>query len=67
MYLIVCSVILSVKAFEAVFSNPDLHSTLDKIRSLFNSTNGVLLAALASTFGIYLFASILFVSRSLSV
>ncbi|CED84153.1 glycosyltransferase family 2 protein [Phaffia rhodozyma] len=59
-YLIACSVILSVKAFQGVFLNPDLPGLAQRFESLFNATNGVLLAALASNFGIYLFASVLF-------
>lgn len=57
-YLIVCSVILSVQAFKQA-----LHidgNVLDHFRVLFNKTNGVLVAAVMSTIGIYLFASILF-------
>jgi chitin synthase len=60
-YLIVCSVILSVKAFEGVFTDPNLPTALLKVQSLFNSTNGVLMAALASTFGVYFVSSVLFV------
>ena len=57
-YLIVCSVILSVKAFDEALSTGD--TIVEKLRILFNKTNGVLVAAVMSTIGIYLFASILY-------
>lgn len=57
-YLIVCSVILSVKAFDEALSTGD--TIAEKLRILFNKTNGVLVAAVMSTIGIYLFASILY-------
>ncbi|ODN78774.1 hypothetical protein L202_04333 [Cryptococcus amylolentus CBS 6039] len=58
LYLIVCSVILSVKAFQGALG---LNSGIeDKLKSLFNSTNGVMVAALMSTIGIYLIASFLY-------
>lgn len=57
-YLIVCSVILSVKAFDDALSTGN--TLLEKLRILFNKTNGVLVAAVMSTIGIYLLASILY-------
>ncbi|ORY35547.1 chitin synthase-domain-containing protein [Naematelia encephala] len=58
LYLIVCSLILSVKAFEEVLGVQG--SIGEKLSTLFNKTNGVLVAAVMSTIGIYLFASILY-------
>lgn len=57
-YLIVCSVILSVRAFDDALSTGE--TFIDKLRILFNKTNGVLVAAVMSTIGIYLLASILY-------
>ena len=57
-YLIVCSVILSVSAFQDALGYEG--SIADKFRTLFNQTNGVLVAAVMSTIGIYLLASILY-------
>jgi hypothetical protein len=48
-YLIACSLILSIKAFTAVLGIDG--SVGDKLKNLFNSTNGVLVAALLSTIG----------------
>ncbi|KAL7422785.1 Chitin synthase, class 7 [Cryptotrichosporon argae] len=58
LYLLVCSVILSVKAFESALGISG--SIGDKLSNLFNSTNGVLVASVMSTIGIYLFASLLY-------
>ncbi|KAK4688796.1 chitin synthase, partial [Tremellales sp. Uapishka_1] len=58
LYLIVCSVLLSVVAFEGALNVQG--SVGQKIGDLFNSTNGVLVAAVMSTIGIYLLASILY-------
>ena len=57
-YLIVCSVILSVRAFQEALGFDG--SVAEKFRTLFNKTNGVLVAAVMSTIGIYLLASILY-------
>ncbi|WVO13477.1 hypothetical protein L204_101097 [Cryptococcus depauperatus] len=58
LYLIVCSVILSVVAFKGALGYPG--SISQKLGNLFNSTNGVLVAAVMSTIGIYLMASFLY-------
>jgi len=55
-YLVVCSVILSVRAFQDALGYDG--SIADKLRTLFDKTNGVLVAAVMSTIGIYLLASI---------
>ncbi|KAK8854766.1 hypothetical protein IAR55_003505 [Kwoniella newhampshirensis] len=57
-YLIVCSVILSVVAFKGALSDPGNFG--EKIANLFNDTNGVLVAAVLSTIGIYLISSCLY-------
>ncbi|ORX38479.1 chitin synthase-domain-containing protein [Kockovaella imperatae] len=57
-YMIVCSVILSIKAFQAVLGVPG--SILDKLRDLFNSSNGTLVAAVLSVIGFYSLASLLY-------
>ncbi|WWC71534.1 uncharacterized protein I206_105492 [Kwoniella pini CBS 10737] len=57
-YLIVCSVILSVVAFKGALSDPG--NIGQKLGNLFNATNGVLVAAVMSTIGIYLIASFLY-------
>ncbi|WRT68438.1 uncharacterized protein IL334_005414 [Kwoniella shivajii] len=57
-YLVVCSVILSVVAFKGALSDPG--NIGQKLGNLFNATNGVLVAAVMSTIGIYLFASFLY-------
>lgn len=59
LYLIVCSIVLTVKSFQGVFGGSG--SVGSKFSSLFSSTNGVLVAALLSTIGIYLIASFLYV------
>ncbi|KGB79519.2 chitin synthase [Cryptococcus deuterogattii R265] len=58
LYLIVCSIILSVVAFKGALR--DGESIGAKLGNLFNSTNGVLVAAIMSTIGIYLIASFLY-------
>ncbi|KAM0752694.1 class III chitin synthase [Meredithblackwellia eburnea MCA 4105] len=58
-YLMVCAVILTIHAFTAIDFN-DAPTVVDKVQILFNGTNGVLLAALASTFGLYIFSSLLY-------
>ncbi|KAG8855624.1 Chitin synthase, class 2 [Tulasnella sp. 330] len=58
-YMVFCSIFLTVKAFSSIsFKNePTLGG---KIGELLTGTNTVLIAALISTFGIYLFSSILY-------
>jgi chitin synthase len=58
-YLLVCAVFLTVKAFTNI-SFADAPTLKDKLIDLFTGTNGVLLAALASTYGIYLVCSLLY-------
>lgn len=58
-YLIFCSIYLTVKAFSAI-SFVNAPTVSQKIVTLLSGPNGVLLAALVSTFGIYLSASILY-------
>lgn len=58
-YLLVCAVILTIKAFTKVdFVNAA--TIQDKLIILFTGTNGVLLAALFSTFGLYIVSSVLY-------
>ncbi|KAG8983152.1 Chitin synthase, class 2, partial [Tulasnella sp. 427] len=58
-YLIFCSVFLTVKAFTMI-SFASAPTFAQKLGVLLSGPNGVLLAALASTLGIYLTASILY-------
>lgn len=58
-YLFFCSIFLTVKAFSAI-SFVNAPTVGMKITTLLSGPNGVLLAALVSTFGIYLGASILY-------
>ncbi|KAG8965037.1 Chitin synthase, class 2 [Tulasnella sp. 419] len=58
-YLIFCSIYLTVKSFGQV-SFEHAPSFGDKIVTLFSGPNGILLAALASTYGIYLVSSFLY-------
>jgi len=59
LYLIVCSVLLTIKAFGALsFANEP--TVGDKIKEIITGPAGVLLAALISTFGIYFIASFLY-------
>ncbi|EIW67254.1 hypothetical protein TREMEDRAFT_33680 [Tremella mesenterica DSM 1558] len=57
-YMIVCSVLLSIKAFEDALNVAGSAGT--KIVHLFKTSNGVLVAAVMSTLGIYLFSSLLY-------
>lgn len=58
-YLLACAALLTVKAFSSI--NFDGSPTIkEKFTVLIGGTNGVLLAALVSTYGIYLIASILY-------
>ncbi|KAG0150823.1 hypothetical protein CROQUDRAFT_37815 [Cronartium quercuum f. sp. fusiforme G11] len=58
-YLLGCAALLTVKAFEAIsFENSP--TIKEKFMVLIGGTNGVLLAALVSTYGIYFIASCLY-------
>ncbi|KAF8322251.1 glycosyltransferase family 2 protein [Clavulina sp. PMI_390] len=59
LYLIVCSFWLTVKAFQSL-SLSGKTTIAAKLGYLLSGTSGTLLAALAATFGIYLFSSILY-------
>lgn len=59
-YLIVCSIWLSVKAFASALNAEGAKTVLQKLAGLVKASNGVLVAALASTIGIYLIASIMY-------
>lgn len=54
-----CAILLTIKAFTAIDFAGD-NTIGDKILTMLSGTNGVLLAALVSTFGIYLIASLLY-------
>ncbi|CAE6538549.1 unnamed protein product [Rhizoctonia solani] len=58
-YLIFCSIYLTVLAFKGV-SFTSGSSTGQKIGELLSGTNGVLMAALVATFGIYFISSFLY-------
>ncbi|CAE6360610.1 unnamed protein product [Rhizoctonia solani] len=58
-YLIVCSLWLTVRAFQAVTFTAG-SSTGQKLGELLQGTNGVLMAALVATFGIYFISSFLY-------
>lgn len=61
MYLVVCAVWLMVKSFGEALGGDE--SAVDKVKNLFfKQQNAVLLAAIASTIGIYLLASVIYVS-----
>lgn len=58
-YLLVCAFVLVGKAFSNVdFSNDP--TVADKIKDFVSGSNGVILAALASTFGVYIVSSLLY-------
>ena len=58
-YLLICAFILVVKAFQNIdFTNDPTIS--DKVLDMITGTNGVILAALASTFGVYIVSSLLY-------
>ncbi|KAF8591568.1 glycosyltransferase family 2 protein [Ramaria rubella] len=59
LYLIVCSIDLTVHSFEGLNFKDD-PTVGDKIHAILTGPAGVLLAALVSTFGIYFFASFLY-------
>jgi chitin synthase len=59
-YLVVCSVLLSIKAFQSLKFDGNGFFTV--LKALITGPANVLLAALIATFGIYLIASILYVS-----
>ncbi|KAK4699893.1 chitin synthase, partial [Phenoliferia sp. Uapishka_3] len=58
-YLLVCAVILTVRAFTAITFD-DSPTIALKIQTLLGGTNGVLFAALFSTYGLYLVSSVLY-------
>lgn len=58
-YLIFCSIYLSIKAFSAI-SFKNAPTVAEKFTTLLSGPNGVLLAALVSTFGIYFTSSLLY-------
>lgn len=58
-YLIVCSILLTIKAFRALNFTDD-PTVGSKIHAILTGPAGVLLAALLSTFGIYFIASCLY-------
>jgi chitin synthase len=60
LYLLVCSWALTVKAFANIPSELKSKTTSQVILTFFKPPVGALIAAMVSTFGIYLFASILY-------
>jgi chitin synthase len=61
-YLLVCSFWLTGKAFADIPKQLENKSSSEVIASFFTPPIGALIAAMVSTFGIYLVASILYVS-----
>jgi len=59
-YLLVCSLALTVKAFANIPNQLKNKTTTQVIATFFTPPVGALIAAMVSTFGIYLFASILY-------
>lgn len=59
-YLIACAFILVVRAFQNISFTAAETTIADKVLSIISGTNGVILAALASTYGIYIVSSILY-------
>jgi len=59
-YLLTCSIALTVKAFASIPNDLKNKTTGQVIASFFTPPVGTLIAAMVSTFGIYLFASILY-------
>ncbi|KAF8505798.1 chitin synthase [Russula emetica] len=59
-YLLVCSLALTVKAFASIPNELKNKTTTEVILTFFKPPVGALIAAMVSTFGIYLFASILY-------
>jgi len=59
-YLLVCSLALTVKAFSNIPNELKNKTTSQVILTFFEPPVGSLIAAMVSTFGIYLFASILY-------
>ncbi|KAI0254717.1 chitin synthase [Lactifluus subvellereus] len=59
-YLLVCSLALTVKAFANIPNELKNKTTTQVILTFFSPPVGALIAAMVSTFGIYLFASILY-------
>lgn len=61
MYLVVCAVWLMVKSFSDALGGSE--SAAQKVKNLFfERENAVLLAAITSTIGVYLLASLIYVS-----
>jgi chitin synthase len=60
LYLLVCSWALTIKAFSNIPSELKSKTTSQVILTFFEPPVGALIAAMVSTFGIYLFASILY-------
>lgn len=58
-YLFFCALLLTIRAFGSL-TFKDSPTIVDKFHVLIGGTNGVLLAALVSTYGIYLIASCLY-------
>jgi len=58
-YLLVCAFWLTIKAFQSI-SFQNAPSIADKVKTLLTGENGVLLAALCSTFGVYIITSFLY-------
>ncbi|KAI0314805.1 glycosyltransferase family 2 protein [Amylostereum chailletii] len=59
-YLLVCSLALTVKAFMAIPDKLKNETTSQIIKTFFTPPVGALIAAMVSTFGIYFFASFLY-------
>lgn len=60
MYLVLCAVWLMVRAFSEALGGSE--SAAEKVKNMFlKQQNAVLLAAIASTVGIYLLASFIYV------
>ncbi|KAH9965904.1 chitin synthase [Russula dissimulans] len=60
MYLLTCSIALTVKAFANIPNELKNKTTAQVILTFFKPPVGALIAAMVSTFGIYLFASFLY-------
>lgn len=58
-YLMFCSIFLTVKAFSSINTAND-HTVGDYLKTFLSGSNGVLIAALLATYGLYFAASILY-------
>jgi hypothetical protein len=67
MYLLVASLALTVKAFLNIPDQLKNKTTMEIVATFFTPPVGSLVAAMVSTFGIYFFASFLYVSRLYSL